>query len=146
MYTLYNVCDTAVNISCNEGFGLANLEMMMTGRPTIAIKTGGLTRQVEDLDTGEQYGIGLDPEVKTLVGNQMVPYIFEDFVSNETVAKAYMDMYEWGPEKRKEVGLRALEHANKDYSMTKLVSEWDRTLTDLCKNWKNSKRWEKIEL
>lgn len=47
MNTLYNVCDTIVNRSCNEGFGLPTLEMMMCGKPIIALKTGGLTRQVE---------------------------------------------------------------------------------------------------
>ena len=147
MAALYNVTDSIVNRSCNEGFGLGTLEAMMCGKPIIALKTGGLTRQVQDHDTGEEYGIALEPEFKCLVGNQTVPYIYEDFVSHETVSNAYMKMYEMGPEKRKELGLKALQHAKKDYDLKNVVSEWDRTLTDCIENWKSRhKKWEKIEL
>ena len=143
MNALYNIVDTVVNRSCN---GLGTLEAMMSGKPIIALKTGGLTRQVEDMETGEQYGIALDPEVRSLVGNQMVPYIYEDFVSHETLAKAFMTMYEWGPEKRAEVGKRALAHALKDYDVERLIADWDRTLTELLSKQSTARRWEKIEL
>jgi glycosyltransferase involved in cell wall biosynthesis len=135
--------------NCNEGFGLPTLEMMMTGKPIIALKTGGLTRQVEDHETGEQYGIGLEPEVRTLVGNQMVPYIYEDFVSHETVAKAFMQLYEMGPEKRAELGKRAMAHAHKDYDIERLIGDWDTSLTKLTGEWNSGKkpaRWEKVEI
>lgn len=149
MNALYNVGDTLVNRSCNEGFGLPTLEMMMVGKPIIALKTGGLSRQVEDHETGEQYGIGLDPEVRTLVGNQMVPYIYEDFISHETLRDAFMKMYEMGPDAREKLGLRCRDHALKDYDINKLISDWDRTLTKLTTDWsggKRSPRWNKIEI
>lgn len=147
MNVLYNISDTLVNISLAEGFGLPTLEAMMTGTPIIANKTGGLTRQVEDWETGEQYGIALEPDVKTLVGNQAVPYIWEDILAHKTVANALMTMYEWGPEKRKQVGLRAMQHAHKDYDYNFLINEWDRTLTDLTNNWQEKHdRWTKVEL
>jgi glycosyltransferase involved in cell wall biosynthesis len=147
MNSLYAVGDTIVNISCNEGFGLPTLEMMMAGKPIIAVKTGGLTRQVQNHDTGEQYGIALEPSVKTLVGNLMVPYIFEDFVANEAVAQAFMDMYEKGPEERARIGARAREHALKDYDMDKLISDWDSTLTNLTDSWQKGKdRWTAVEI
>lgn len=147
MNSLYNIGDTIVNRSCNEGFGLPTLEMMMCAKPIIALKTGGLTRQVEDHETGEQFGIALEPEVKTLVGNQMVPYIYEDFVSHETVSKSFMKMYELGPEGRAKLGERAREHALKNYNMKNLIADWDRTLTDVTDNWrKNHTRWEASEI
>lgn len=147
MNSLYNMSDVLVNRSCNEGFGLGLLEAKMAGKPVIALKTGGMTRQVEDHETGEQYGVAIDPEVRCLVGNQLVPYIFEDFVSHETVAKAFMKVYEWGLAKREEVGERARQHALKNYSMENLIKGWDDSLTKLCDTWKqNHKRWEKIEL
>lgn len=147
MNSLYNISDVVVNRSTNEGFGLSTLEAMMAGKPIIALKTGGLTRQVEDHKTGEQYGVALEPEVRTMVGNQGVPYIYEDFVSHETLAKAFMTVYEWGPEKRTEVGKRAMVHAHQDYDVTTMVNDWDRTLTDLTDNWNRSKkRWTRIEL
>jgi len=147
MNSLYAIGDTIVNRSCNEGFGLPTLEMMMAGKPIIAIKTGGLTRQVEDFETKEQYGIALEPEVKTMVGNQMVPYIYEDFVSHETVAKAFMDMYSMGPEKRAELGKRAREHAMKDYNMDNLINDWDKSLTELSTRWqRGANRWATVEI
>lgn len=146
MNSLYNLCDVVVNRSCNEGFGLPTLEAMMCGKPIIAIKTGGLTRQVEDHRTGEQYGIALEPEVRSLVGNQMVPYIYEDFISHETLARSFMDVYEWGPEKRQQVGERAMKHAQADYDIEKMVSDWDKTLTDLFKKQSSQQRWSKETL
>jgi glycosyltransferase involved in cell wall biosynthesis len=147
MNFLYNMADTIVNRSCNEGFGLPTLEMMMCGKPIIALKTGGLTRQVQDHVTGEQYGIAIDPEVRTLVGNQMIPYIFEDFISHETLANAFMKMYMMGPEERARIGARAREHALKDYDLDNMIKEWDRTLTKLIDTWKKGKdRWQAVEL
>lgn len=146
MAMLYNSFDTIVNRSCNEGFGLPTLESMMCGKPIITIKTGGLTRQVEDLETGEQFGIGLDPEVKSLVGNQMVPYIYEDFISHKTMADAFMKMYELGPEGRKELGYKAMAHAHKNYNIEKTVETWDKTLTNTINTWKNDKLWSHKEI
>lgn len=147
MAGLYNICDVCVNRSSAEGFGLGTLEAMMCGKPIIAIKTGGLTRQVEDHETGEQYGIALEPEVKSLVGNHVVPYIYEDLISHKTLSDAFFKMHEMGPDERKRIGLRALQHAHKDYDLDRLVSDWDRTLTDCIENWKTRyNRWETIEL
>jgi glycosyltransferase involved in cell wall biosynthesis len=148
MNALYNIGDTVVNRSCNEGFGLPTLEMMMAGKPIIALKTGGLTRQVLDHETGFQYGIALEPEVRTLVGNQMVPYIYEDFISHETVAKAFMQFYEMPPAEREALGLKCREHALKDYNMETLIKDWDRTLTDLVGNWQRGgrNRWAKVDI
>lgn len=140
MNSLYNVSDVIVNMSVNEGFGLSVLEAKMAGKLVVAIKTGGLTRQVEDHVTGMQFGVGLEPEVKCLVGNQMIPYIFEDFVSHETVSNALLRVYDLGPEKRLELGQFARAHALHNYSMSSLINEWDRTLTQVIDNWKAGKR------
>lgn len=148
MRTLYNVCDTIVNRSCNEGFGLPTLEAMMCGKPIIVLKTGGLTRQVEDPETGEQFGIGLDPEVRTLVGNHMVPYIYEDFVSHKTLSDAFMKMFSMTPEERAALGRRAAERARVEYDINRVVKDWDVSLTKTIDAWKNSPqpRWKVTEL
>jgi len=149
MNALYNVCDTVVNRSCNEGFGLPILEAKMAGKPIIALKTGGLTRQVEDYQTGEQYGVAIEPEVKTLVGNQLVPYIFEDFCSHETLAKAFMTVYDMGAEGRDALGIKCRAHAFRDYNINQMIVNWDTSLTKLVSEWKAGKRparWSKVEL
>lgn len=149
MRTLYSICDTVINRSCNEGFGLPTLEAMMCGKPIIAIKTGGLTRQVEDPETKEQFGIGLDPEVRTMVGNHAVPYIFEDYVSHKTFADAIMRMNDMSPEEREALGQKAMLRARREYNLKDVVAAWDRTLSSTIDNWsskKNDKKWKKVEL
>jgi glycosyltransferase involved in cell wall biosynthesis len=148
MSLLYNSFDTIVNRSCNEGFGLSTLESMMCGKPIIAIKTGGLTRQVEDIETGEQHGVGIEPEVRSLVGNQFVPYIYEDLISHKSLANAYMKMYELGPQGRKELGLKAMAHAHKDYNIDEVVRMWDETLSSSINDWQLNKHktWTQTEI
>lgn len=148
MKALYNVCDTIVNRSCNEGFGLPTLEMMMCGKPIIAIKTGGLTRQVEDPETGEQFGVGMDPDVRTLIGNHMVPYIYEDYVSHEKLKNAFFKMYKMPREEREKIGKRAMERAKKEYDINRVISDWDVTLTKTIEDWRTGKnpRWKVTEL
>jgi glycosyltransferase involved in cell wall biosynthesis len=148
MKMLYNACDTIVNRSCNEGFGLPTLEMAMCGKPIIVIKTGGLTRQVEDPVTKEQFGIGFDPEVRTMVGNHMVPFIYEDFISHETLRDGFMKMYEMGPDAREELGKKAMERARQEYSLDKMISDWDASLEKVTTEWKEARkpRWKVTEL
>jgi glycosyltransferase involved in cell wall biosynthesis len=145
MNRIYNASDVIVNRSIAEGFGLGTLEGMMTGKPMVVVKTGGLTRQVEDPETGEQFGVGIDPEVKSLTGHQSVPFIWEDYVSHETYTNALMTVYEWGPEKRAQVGSRARERALREYDIKKMIRDWDSSLTNLLSTWSVDKH-ERYEL
>lgn len=146
MNIFHNVSDACINISYAEGFGLATLEAMQVGNPIIAIKTGGLTRQVVDHRDGSENGIALPVEMQALVGSQLVPYIYEDYVSNETVANAIHEMYKWGPEKRKEIGQKARRYVKSDFNLQKTIDMWHETLVDLCQTWKNKKRWSLEEI
>ena len=94
------------------------------------------------------YGIGLDPDVKSLVGNQNVPYIFEDLVSHKTLADAFMKMHEMDPTARKELGIKAMNHAHRDYDLDKVISDWDSTLGNLINEWKTNPKqtWTHTEL
>ncbi len=141
MNILHNVSDFCLNISHAEGFGLSTLEAMQCGKPIITVKTGGLTRQVVDHRDGGENGVALPVEFKTLVGSQMVPYIFEDYVSAETTANGIMKLYEMGPEERKKVGMRARNYVMSEFNHQKMIDDWDRTLKDVIKNWKNKPRW-----
>ncbi len=140
MNALYNCADVTISRSSNEGFGLSMLESMMTATPIIALKTGGMTRQVVDHRDGSHNGIGLDPDVRSLVGSQLVPYIFEDFVSHETFAKALTEMYEYGPEKRAQLGMKALEYSREEFSMDRLIKSWDETLSKTFEKWESNRR------
>ncbi len=140
MNTLHNIADVYIQIPMNEGFGLGTLEAMMTATPIITVKTGGQIRQVVDHRDGSENGIALEPELRSLVGSQLVPYIYEDYVTNETVAKALMQMYEYGPEKRKELGKKAQSYAHYEFDLNNTISKWDETLWDTMKTWKDKRK------
>lgn len=136
MNKLYSCCDFVVNISLAEGFGLGTLEAMQCGKPIIVQKTGGMTRQVVDHRDGSENGIGLDPELTTLVGSQSVPVIKEDFVSHETIKNAFMKMYEMGPDERDRLGQKARDYVLSEFNINDMIRKWDETLEDTIKNWR----------
>lgn len=144
MNKLYAISDTVLNISFAEGFGLGTLEAMYAGKPIIAVKTGGLERQVVDHTDGSENGIALPVECKKLVGSQATPYIVEDIVRPETVADALWKMHEMGPDARKELGMKAMQYAHKEFNMDNLVKTWDDALQWTFENWRERRRpWKK---
>lgn len=137
---LHNISDVCINISYAEGFGLSTLEAMQTGTPIIAPMTGGQTRQVVNAYTGEENGVALPIEMQTLVGSQTVPYIFEDMVSNETISKAMMKMYDAGPDGRRKLGQKAKEYALTEFGYDKVVDLWHTTMLETILTWKHSRK------
>ncbi len=138
--TLHNISDVCINMSYAEGFGLATLESMQAGTPIIAGKTGGLTRQVVDHRDGTENGVAVDIKLKSLVGSQSVPYIYEDYVDNSDVADAITKIYKMSPEEKQKLSDKVLSYVKSEFSFQKTVDEWDRTLNDLISNWKNDYR------
>ncbi len=142
MNVIHNIADCVLNISFAEGFGLSTLEAMQAGTPIIAAKTGGLTRQVVDHRDGTENGVALDIDLKTLVGSQTVPYIFEDYVAPEKVASALLKIFEMTPEQRKDLGQKARDYVKSEFNHQDMIDKWDDTLTDLVTNWKSRhKNW-----
>ena len=139
MNILHNISDFCINIALNEGFGLPTLEAMQCGNPIIAQKTGGLTRQVVDHRDGSENGIALDPDTRTLVGSQLVPYIYEDYCTNEKTAEAIMSLYEMGPEERSRIGQKARDYVLSEFSLEKTIDLWDKSLLDLLDKWENNR-------
>lgn len=136
MNVLFNISDVCLNISFAEGFGLGTLEAMQAGLPIIAVKTGGLTRQVVDHRDGSENGIALPVEMRSLVGSQQVPYIYEDYVSCETVSKAITKIHDMDPADRRKLGAKAREYSLSEFSYQNTIDTWDRTLSDVVENWK----------
>ncbi len=136
---LHNISDSCINISYAEGFGLATLESMQVGNPIIAVKTGGLTRQVVDHRDGSENGIALDVDFKSLVGSQNVPYIFEDYASAENIADAIYKMWNMPSDERKELGEKAKNYVLSEFAYQDTVDKWHETLHSLVKKWKTDK-------
>jgi glycosyltransferase involved in cell wall biosynthesis len=132
----YNISDFTINISYAEGFGLSTLESMMTGTPIIAPCTGGQTRQVIDHRDQTENGFALPIELKSLVGSQNVPYIYEDYVSVETIAEKLWQMYKLGPSGRYDLGQKAKDYSDFEFSYENVVDSWHNLLLDTLSNWK----------
>ena len=143
MNVLHNIADACINISYAEGFGLATLEAMQVGKPIIAVKTGGLTRQVVDHRDGTENGIALDVDMQSLVGSQAVPYIYEDYAHPEKIANAIYEMYSMSKEKRERLGQKARDYVLSEFGLQKTIDEWDRTLLKLVEEYKENPkpRW-----
>ncbi len=138
MNILYNISDFCLNISFAEGFGLSTLESMQAGTPIIAQKTGGLTRQVVDHRDNSENGFGLDVEMRTLVGSQQVPYIYEDYVSSETVSDAIMKMYLLSPSEKEQLSKKVMSYVESEFNYQKMIDSWDETLWNSIQSWKDS--------
>tara|TARA_Y100001973_G_C5013080_1_gene239319 strand:- start:156 stop:560 length:405 start_codon:yes stop_codon:yes gene_type:complete len=133
-------------MSYAEGFGLSTLESMMTGTPIVAVKTGGLTKQVCNSQEGGENGVALDVDIKTLVGSQSVPFIYEDYASNKNVAKGIMKIYKMTPKQKDKLSKKVLRYARKEFSMQKTVDDWHETMLSTLKNFKNKqKKWNITE-
>jgi len=140
MNILYNISDFCLNISFAEGFGLGTLEAMNAGLPVIASKTGGLTRQVVDYRDGTHNGVALDIDMRTLVGSQAVPYIYEDYTKNENIAKAMTKLFNMTSLEKSNLRLKVQKYAHDAFSYDKTIQDWHDTANNLISNWKSNKR------
>jgi glycosyltransferase involved in cell wall biosynthesis len=138
--TLYNISDFCMNISFAEGFGLGTLEAMNAGVPIIAAKTGGLTRQVVDHRDGTENGVALNIDLKTMVGSQSVPYIYEDYVTNENVAKGIMKLYSMSDTERRNLGDKVFKYARSEFNFDATIDRWHETATSLLEKWKDNRK------
>jgi len=143
MNVLYNISDFCINTSYAEGFGLATLESMMTGTPIIAPKTGGLTRQVVDHRDQSHNGVALDIDLKTIVGSQSVPFIYEDYVSNENFSKAIMEIYSKTPEEKQALSDKVKKYADFEFKYQDTIDDWHDTLIKTINDFKESKNKSK---
>ncbi len=136
---LHNISDACINISYAEGFGLTTLESMQVGNPIIAVKTGGLTRQVVDHRDGTENGVALDVEFQSLVGSQNVPYILEDYVSAERISQAIYDLWNLPEDERKALGAKARDYVLSEFDHQTTIDLWHDSLLGLVNDWKTKK-------
>ena len=143
MNALYNCVDFTVNVSKAEGFGLATLSTMMTGKPIIALKTGGMTRQVVDHRDGTEHGVAIEPAARTMVGSQMVPYIYDDHVNYLDVADAYMKIYKLTPEEKIALSEKNIAYCDHEFNYETIIQQWDESLSKTIDEWKTKpqKHW-----
>jgi len=140
MNVLYNISDFCINTSYAEGFGLSTLESMMTGTPIIAPKTGGLTRQVVDHRDGSENGVALEVDLKTLVGSQSVPFIYEDYVSNESFANAIKKIHDLSDNEKVKLSKKVKDYASSEFAYQDTIDDWHDSLIKAINQFKSNKK------
>jgi glycosyltransferase involved in cell wall biosynthesis len=164
---LYNAADACITVSDAEGFGLYTFESMACGTPIIATMTGGLQEQVSDIEEVSheiilernnanrgkiietERGIGIEPASKAIIGSQQVPYIYEDRSNDEQVVESLMKMYEYGKEKREELGKNCRKYVLENYSFELYIKRWEEIMTQVHEkfgSWENRKNYNRWEL
>lgn len=146
MNIIYNIVDVTFTMSYAEGFGLSTLESMMTGTPIIAPKTGGLTRQVVDHRDNSENGVALDIELKSLVGSQGVPYIYEDYASVESVVDALKKIRSLNKDDTVALSKKVLDYATSEFLYEDTVNAWHESMIQAIEEFKSYRSWEKITI
>jgi len=118
----------------------------MTGTPIVAAKTGGLTRQVCNSIEGGENGVALDIDLKTLVGSQTVPFIYEDYVHNENFAKAIMKLYNMPVQERKELSRKVKNYADNEFNHQKTIDDWHDSMLKTINVFKDRRNWQIEEI
>lgn len=139
MNKIYNISDVVINVSRAEGFGLSIRTALTIGKPAIALKTGGMTEQIIDLE-GNQLGVALEPTERYLVGSQATPYIYDDHFSKKELSDAIMKVYDFSDEEKENIKTKALEYNDLVFNHEKIMKEWEESLEELIINWKHGKK------
>ena len=129
---LYNIADTQILLTSNEGWGLTITEAILAGTPIIANSTGGMQDQMrfEDNDgnwftpssdipsnhrgTFKKHGewaFPVYPACRSIQGSPPTPYIFDDRCRWEDATERIKEIYNLTREERKALGLKGREWA-----------------------------------
>jgi len=164
---LYNSVDVTILPSSNEGWGLSLTESMMAGKMIIATVTGGMqdqmrfedeqgnwytpTPQIPSNHTGKyvkhgSWAVPIYPTSRTLVGSPLTPYIFEDHVTIEDIAKAIKTVYDMTPEERTQRGMEGHKWATSEESNMTAERMGNRVIESIDKAFENFTPRSRFEL
>ena len=164
MNQYYNIADVTINLSDNEGFGIATAESISSGTPIIVSVTGGLQDQCGFTDENGKpvefdlgWGTNADGRYKNhgtwvtpvYAGARMVqgsiptPYILADYAKWEDAAVAMMHWYAVGREERKARGIKGREWLMNEgqLSSESMCEKMAEGLDNMMKDWTGRERF-----
>jgi len=122
---LYNIADTQILLTSNEGWGLSLTEAILAGTVIIANVTGGMqdqmrfedeygewwnpTPQLPSNHTGRlknhgSWAFPVYPTSRSIQGSPKTPYIFDDRCTSEDAADRIFEVYSLDKETRNQLG------------------------------------------
>jgi len=126
----YNFFDVVLNRSTAEGFGMPIAEAMLAGTPAITIDCPGPAGLVTN-----ENGWLLPADVKSLLGNQIVPFIYSRYVTDEKFMAALDEAYN-NPELRAQKASKCRQSIIDNYSLDAMTRGIESALQKAIANWK----------
>ena len=166
---LYNSTDVQIQLTSNEGWGLSLTEAMLAGNPIIANVTGGMQDQMRFQDdkglwftpdenipsnhrgtykTHGHWAFPVFPTSISIVGSPPTPYIFDDRCEASDAATQLTEVYNLGPETRKQFGLMGREWATGNEAGFTAEKQGERVIQNIDKlfeTWKPRAKYELIK-
>jgi len=165
MNFLYNMTDSQILLTSNEGWGLALTEAMLVGNPIIANVTGGMQDQMRFVKDGKWVDFDADfpsnhngtlkehgewafpvyPTNRSIQGSPITPYIWDDRCTAEDAAKQIKAVYYLSKEERKAKGMKGREWALSDeagFTGEKMGQKIIGILDNLFLTWKPREKFE----
>jgi glycosyltransferase involved in cell wall biosynthesis len=164
---LYNIADTQILLTSNEGWGLSLTEAILSGTPIIANVTGGMQDQMRFVKDGKwvdfdqdfpsnhrgtikecgEWAFPVFPTSRSLVGSVPTPYIFDDRCEPEDAADQIEAVYNLGPEERQRRGNTGREWALGDeagFTSEKMGNRVIEYVDELFDTWEPREKYEFI--
>tara|TARA_Y100000114_G_scaffold114540_1_gene108572 strand:+ start:1704 stop:3143 length:1440 start_codon:yes stop_codon:yes gene_type:complete len=129
---LYNLADTQILLTSNEGWGLTITEAILAGTPIIANVTGGMQDQMRFVDDKDnwftpsrdipsnhrgtfkkhgEWAFPVYPTSRSIQGSPPTPYIYDDRCKWEDAMERIKECYKLGKKELKRRGLKGREWA-----------------------------------
>jgi len=159
----YNVADATIQMSSNEGWGLALTESLMAGTMIIANVTGGMQDQMRFENTKEdwldftpklptnhegkytkcgEWAIPVFPNNRSVEGSVPTPYIMDDRCDIDDITEAIQKVYKMPKSERIKKGLRGHKWASVNLSSEKMGIRVKDALDKGFKTFKPRKQYE----
>ena len=164
MNQYYNLSDVTVNLSDNEGFGIATAESLAAGTPIVVTVTGGLQDQCgfkddegKPIQFTQQWGTNADgryknhgvwvtpcfPGARSMQGSIPTPYILADYAKWEDCAEAFMYWHSIGKQARRDAALVGREWMINEggLSAESMCEKMAAGLDGMLADWKGRERF-----
>ena len=165
---LYNMADTQILLTSNEGWGLSLTEALLTGTPIIANVTGGMQDQMRfEFEDGTWIDFSADfpsnhrgtykkhgkwafpvyPTSISTVGSPATPYIFDDRCKWEDAAERIAEVYNLSKEERQEIGMEGHKWAISDeagFTSKHQANRFIKATDQLFDTWKPREKYELV--
>jgi hypothetical protein len=69
----------------------------------------------------------------------MVPYIWEDYVSCESISKGMMELYKLPDDKKRELRKKVRDYATSEFAYQDTIDAWHDTALNLVKTWREKR-------